>query len=176
MHNKYYKSIINTQGSESKSMNDIKNDVLASMWDTLNKKQLFQIWRIKEMIFACEAIFQKSKHIEPLYYYIFWLAIRELLVLGFTGFDELKMSPIMGTNDISSLSHRIEREYVAQFHNYHAVANDIEKRVLNITSIHDHYAIDSDTSKILGNILWSKVKNVHMIYPDLQKFTLSKNI
>ncbi len=176
MQSEYYKSIINTQGSESVGMSRIQQDILKSLWEKLSKKQLFQLWRIKEIIFACKSIFQKSKNVKPVYYYIFGLAIRELLSLGFTSFDELKIDPIMGTNDISILSHRIEREYSTYYNNYMQISNDIEKRVIGITSMNDNYNISPETPKILGNIFWSTVDNTQMVYPDLQKFTLSKTI
>lgn len=168
----FYKSLFNTQWSESASMRNIQQAVLESIGQVLNKKDIFRIWRTKEMILECEKIFLKEKHIDRWYFYIFELALRELLALWFTGFDELMMPPIMGTNDMSQLSHRIEREYNKMYKNHINITNSIEDRVHSITSIHDDYGIARDTKKILGNLTGTPIKNEIFAFPDIKKYTL----
>lgn len=170
----FYRSLFNTQWSESASMSNIQQAVLESVGQVLNKKDTFRIWRTKEMIIECEKVFLEKKHIDRWYFYIFELALRELLALWFTGFDELKMPPIMGTNDMSQLSHRIEREYNKIYKNHINITDSIEYRVHNITSIHDDYGIDWDTKKILGNLARTPINNEIFAFPDIKKYTLQK--
>lgn len=45
-------------------MRNIQQAVLESIGQVLNKKDIFRIWRTKEMILECEKIFLKEKHID----------------------------------------------------------------------------------------------------------------